>query len=156
MNLMRYSGVFYMKKHSLDLGIDLYAAESVVIQPGEIGVIDTGAILGFPIYTKARRFLTRLIFGIDITGIGGLIWPRGRSDYAILSGVVDAGYRGTIKVKVLNTTGDLVKIERGGRFAQIVLVPVFHPELSIVAHPDIGTSLRGDKGGINNNGMTGD
>lgn len=135
-------------KKQYDLGIDLLAAETTLIPSGGISVVDTGVSMEFPLFSKAKRTLTKVIFGVEITGIGGLIWPRSRSDYIIMAGVVDPGYRGSIKVKIYNPTDFPISIPKDYKFAQLVLVPCYHLEMEWVSSIDVNTE-RGASGGIN-------
>ena len=135
------------KGDEADLGVDLpYGGEKIVLQPGQSIVFDTGVAFKFPLFSRVRRLFTRLLLGSEITGIGALVWPRGRHEHAVLSGVVDPGYRGTIKVRLNNPTDEPIEIE--GKVAQMVLVPSIKVDLENVHVLDKDTK-RGDKGGIN-------
>ena len=147
---MKYYGHYRKSKSSEDLGIDLHSAELVVIQPGETAVVDTGTAFEFPLFGKLRRIISSIVFGVECTGIGGLLKPRGRHNYAILAGVVDAGYRGTIKVRIFNPTNETLYIPRGDRLAQMILIPVLHTEFEEVLNIDnLGHTKRESSGGIN-------
>lgn len=96
-----------------DAGMDLYAAESIRLYPGVRRLVPTGIALAIPF------------------GYAGFIHPRsGLAHKAGISvvnspGTIDAGYRGEIKVNLINM--DLAhsyQIERGDRIAQIVFQPV--------------------------------
>lgn len=146
---MRYNSNFFHSKSDEDLGIDLYSEELAVIQPGEIATVGTGTTFEFPVFGTLRRLLTRLIFGVEVTGIGGIVKPRSKHEYDVLAGVIDAGYRGEVKVRIYNTTAETLYIPRGDRFAQMFLVPVFHPPLDIAPEGiDTDSTARGAKGGI--------
>jgi dUTP pyrophosphatase len=116
-----------------DAGADLCAAESVVLEPGERALVATGVSLALP------------------DGCVGLVHPRsGLAHKAGLSivnapGTVDAGYRGEIKVNLINLDPRTpISIERGDRIAQLLIQRVERAVFtSVSALPD---SVRGDRG----------
>ncbi|MER5327005.1 dUTP diphosphatase [Streptosporangium roseum] len=96
--------------HPGDAGADLYAAEDVELLPGERVMVGTGVAIALP------------------DGYAAFVHPR--SGLATKHGVtlvnapgtVDAGYRGEIKVTLLNTdTKDALQLRRGDRIAQLVI-----------------------------------
>jgi dUTP pyrophosphatase len=122
-----------------DAGLDLHAAEPTVLKPGERALVPTGLAVAIP------------------KGFAGLVMPRSglalRHGVTVLNapGVIDAGYRGELKVLLINhdrtTTATLA---RGERIAQLVLTPVSTAELAEVETlPD---SERGD-GGFGSTGV---
>ncbi|ACY97279.1 MULTISPECIES: dUTP diphosphatase [Thermomonospora] len=119
--------------HPGDAGADLYAAIDVELAPGERAVVPTGIAIalpdGYAAFVHPRSGLGAK-FGVTIVNAPG---------------TVDAGYRGEIKVTLLNT--DLrrpVRLRRGDRIAQLVVQrverAVFH---EVSALPG---SVRGDNG----------
>ena len=116
-----------------DAGLDLSASERVELGPGERAVVGTGLTIAIP------------------DGHAGFVQPRSglaaRHGITILNtpGLVDSGYRGELKVVLLNTdrTEQFV-IEPGMRIAQLVVVPVALPEPREVA--ELPDSERGEKG----------
>jgi len=116
-----------------DAGLDLSACERVELGPGERAVVGTGLTVAIP------------------DGHAGFVQPRSglaaRHGITILNtpGLVDSGYRGELKVVLLNTdrTEQFV-IEPGMRIAQLVVVPVALPEPREVA--ELPDSERGEKG----------
>lgn len=96
--------------HPGDAGADLYAAEDVELMPGERAVVGTGVAValpgGYAAFVHPRSGLAAT-FGITLVNAPG---------------TVDAGYRGEIKVTLLNTdTKDAVRLRRGDRIAQLVV-----------------------------------
>ena len=98
------------RAHPEDAGADLYSAEDVTLQPGERALIGTGIAIALPV------------------GTVGLIHPRsGLAAKQVLSivntpGTVDAGYRGELKVCLINTDrSEPIVITRGMRIAQLVV-----------------------------------
>jgi dUTP pyrophosphatase len=99
--------------HPGDGGADLISAERIELGPGERALIGTGTAVALP------------------DGYVGLVVPR--SGLAIkhgltlvnTPGILDAGYRGEIKVIMLNTDrSEPYTIEPGDRIAQLVIMPV--------------------------------
>jgi dUTP pyrophosphatase len=99
--------------HPGDGGADLVAAETVELKPGERAMVGTGTAVALP------------------DGFVGLIVPRSglaaRHGLTIVNtpGILDAGYRGEIKVILLNTDrSEPYTITAGDRIAQLVVMPV--------------------------------
>jgi dUTP diphosphatase len=116
-----------------DAGLDLAACEQVELGPGERAVVSTGLAVAIP------------------EGHAGFVQPRSglaaRHGIAVVNspGLVDAGYRGELKVVLLNTDREEpFLVEPGMRIAQLVVVPVVLTEPSEVA--ELPASERGEKG----------
>jgi dUTP pyrophosphatase len=99
--------------HDGDAGYDLHAAEGLVIGPGERASVGTGIAVAIP------------------DGHAGLVIPRSglaaRHGIAIVNapGLIDAGYRGELRVLLLNTDrAEPFEISPGDRIAQLVVVAV--------------------------------
>jgi dUTP pyrophosphatase len=97
--------------HPGDAGYDLHAAEHASIGPGERASVGTGIAVAIP------------------DGMAGLVLPRSglaaRHGIALVNapGLVDSGYRGEVRVLLLNTDREQpFEIEPGDRIAQLVLV----------------------------------
>ena len=126
--------------HPGDAGADLATAEDVTIAPGQRVLVGTGLAVAIPL------------------GWVGLVHPRSglaaRHGLTIVNapGTVDAGYRGEIKVCLLNTdTRDEVRLGRGDLIAQLVLQRVAQAEFVEVAElpgSDRGAGGHGSTGGI--------
>lgn len=119
--------------HHDDAGADLVAAEDVDLAPGERRLVPTGVAIALP------------------QGYAGFIHPRSglaaRHGLTIVNapGTVDAGYRGEIKVCLLNTDRDEpIRISRGDRIAQLVVQPVIRAEFQPV--DALSETLRGSGG----------
>lgn len=128
------------RKHQNDAGLDLYSYMvdeigrefALEIPAGQFAIINTGIAVGIPV------------------GCVGLIWPKSKSDFLIGGGVVDAGYRGEIKVKIFNPTVYPLKIRHGEAVAQLLIQPVETPavmEVDKVMFDKVKTE-RGKTGGI--------
>ena len=116
-----------------DAGLDLAACEKVELGPGERAAVGTGLAVAIP------------------EGHAGFVQPRSglaaSHGITVLNtpGLVDAGYRGELKVVLLNTdrTEPFV-VEPGMRIAQLVVVPVALPEPREV--DELPDTERGEKG----------
>ena len=127
--------------HPGDAGADLHAAEAVVLAPGERALVATGVSIALP------------------DGYAAFVVPRSglaaKHGITIVNspGTVDAGYRGEIKVTVLNT--DLTEpfsIAVGDRIAQLIIMPVV--KASFIQVDRLPGSQRGE-GGFGSTGVTG-
>lgn len=101
------------RAHEGDAGLDLYAAEAAHVGPGERWSVGTGIALEIP------------------AGHAGLVLPRSglAREHGISlvnsPGLIDAGYRGEIRVLLLNTDpAETFRIEPGDRIAQLVIAPI--------------------------------
>lgn len=115
------------RAHDLDAGYDLYAKESARVY--ECYIFDTGVHIQIP------------------KGYAGII--KSRSSMNIVhglqsEGVVDAGYTGSIRIKLCNHHSTPYTVHAGDRIAQILIVPVLTPELVKVDKIDGGD--RGSRG----------
>ncbi|MGI5327468.1 dUTP diphosphatase [Actinomadura nitritigenes] len=133
--------------HAGDAGADLVAAEDVELPPGERAVVPTGMAIALP------------------DGYAAFIHPRSglgaRLGVTIVNapGTVDAGYRGEIKVTLLNTDRRAtVRLRRGDRIAQMVVQrveqAVFH-EVADLPGSARGTGGFGSTGGYGGPGAPG-
>ena len=100
------------RAHEGDAGLDLRASEPATIGPGERAMIGTGIAIAVP-ERHAGLVLPR----------SGLAAKHGIS-LVNAPGLIDAGYRGELRVLLLNTDREHpFEIERGDRIAQLLLVP---------------------------------
>lgn len=116
-----------------DAGLDLYAARTVTLAPGERAAIPTGLAVAIP------------------PGFAGFVLPRSglalRHGVGIVNapGLIDAGYRGELQVLAINHDPHApVTLERGERIAQLVVQRVEHAE--IVEVDELPSSKRGAGG----------
>ena len=121
------------RAHDGDAGLDLYAAETATIPPGERAAVATGIAIEIP------------------AGFAGLVLPRSglaaRHGIALVNapGLIDSGYRGEIKVLLLNTDRrGAFEVAPGDRIAQLVLTPVTNAEAVEVT--ELAASARGEGG----------
>jgi dUTP pyrophosphatase len=116
-----------------DAGLDLYAAEAARVGPGERAMLGCGIAIEVP------------------DGHAGLVLPRSgnaaRHGIALVNspGLIDSGYRGEVRVLLLNTDREQPFIvETGARIAQLLIVPFL--SAAPVEVPDLSESERGGDG----------
>jgi dUTP pyrophosphatase len=121
------------RAHPGDAGLDLRSAVDVEVGPGERAMVPTGIAVAIP------------------DGYAGLVLPRSglASAYGLTManapGLIDAGYRGEVICAVVNLDRqEPVKIARGDRIAQLVIVAV--PEVDPVWVDELPGSSRGEGG----------
>jgi dUTP pyrophosphatase len=116
-----------------DAGLDLHAAERATIAPGARASVGTGIAVEIP------------------PGHAGLVLPRSglaaRHGIALVNapGLIDSGYRGEVRVLLLNTDRERAfEVEPGDRIAQLLLTP--YAEAEPVETVELATSVRGAGG----------
>lgn len=116
-----------------DAGLDLAACEHLVLGPGERATVATGVAVAIP------------------SGYAGYVQPRSglAADHGITMvnapGLVDSGYRGELRVILLNTDREQAfQIEPGMRIAQLVVLSVPPVQLRVV--DELPASERGERG----------
>ncbi len=126
------------RAHAGDAGLDLYACEAAHLGPGERWGVGTGVAVEIP------------------DGHAGLVLPRSglaREHGITLAnspGLIDAGYRGELRVLLLNADpAEVFRVERGDRIAQLVIAPIALAEP--VAAEELTESSRG-AGGFGSSG----
>jgi dUTP pyrophosphatase len=121
------------RAHEGDAGLDLHALEACSLAPGERAMVATGIAVELP------------------EGHAGLVVPRSglaaRHGISVVNapGLIDAGYRGEVRVLLLNTDpAQTFEVQPGMRIAQLVVTPVAAPAVEEVA--DLSASARGSGG----------
>lgn len=116
-----------------DAGLDLVACDRIVLEPGERAVVATGVAVEIP------------------EGYAGFVQPRSglaaRHGIALVNspGLIDSGYRGEIKVVLINTDRtEPFAVEPGMRIAQLVIAPV--AAVRLVEVEELAVSERGVRG----------
>jgi dUTP pyrophosphatase len=111
--ILKEGAVLPARAHDGDAGLDLFACEAAHIGPGERWSVGTGIAVEVP------------------DGHAGLVLPRSglarEHGIALVNspGLIDAGYRGEIRVLLLNTDpAETFRVEPGDRIAQLVLTPI--------------------------------
>ncbi len=116
-----------------DAGLDLTSCERVELAPGERALVPTGLAVAIP------------------EGYAGFVQPRSglasRHGISIVNtpGLIDSGYRGELRVTLLNTDrAEPFTVEAGMRIAQLVILPI--PEVELVEVDELPESERGARG----------
>ncbi len=115
--------------HRGDAGLDLFSCQECELEPFESKAVPTGIKVAVP------------------EGYAGLIWDKsGISLRSIhrLAGVIDSGYRGEVKVVLINLGKETFKIEKGMKIAQLLIQPVVGTDVVEVSRLDETT--RGQRG----------
>lgn len=126
--------------HPGDAGADLVATESLTLQPGQRALVGTGVRIALP-----EGYLA---FVVPRSGLAT------RHGISIVNspGTVDAGYRGEIKVTLVNTdTEEAFEVTAGDRIAQLIVMPFAHATFLPVE--SLTESARGE-GGFGSTGYT--
>ncbi|MDD2681208.1 MAG: dUTP diphosphatase [Patescibacteria group bacterium] len=117
------------RSHVHDAGLDLYAAEDCSIPPYGQDTIATGIKIAIP------------------TGYVGLIWDKSglaSQGFTTMGGVIDASYRGEIKVVFKNLSEDIYNIQTGQKIAQLLIQKITTPTIKEAKVED--NSSRGEDG----------
>ena len=121
------------RAYSGDAGLDLATCERVELGPGERATVPTGLAVAIP------------------EGYAGFVQPRSglaaRHGISVVNspGLIDSGYRGEIRVVLLNTDAEHTFVaEPGDRIAQLVVLPM--PELELVEVDELPDTERGVRG----------
>lgn len=121
------------RAHDGDAGLDLYACEAAHIGPGERWSVGTGVAVEIP------------------EGHAGLVLPRSglakKHGIALVNspGLIDSGYRGEVRVLLLNTDpAETYRVSPGDRIAQLVIAPIALAEP--VEAASLAESARGEGG----------
>jgi len=130
---LREEAVVPARAYAGDAGLDLAACERAELGPGERVVVGTGLAVAIP------------------EGYAGFVQPRSglaaRHGISVVNapGLIDSGYRGEVRVVLLNTDrAEAFVIEPGMRIAQLVVLPV--PALELVEVDELPESERGVRG----------
>jgi len=122
--------------HPGDAGMDFYANEEIVVKGGERSLVHTGISVAIP------------------EGYVGLFWEKSglamNHGIRTMAGVIDAGYRGEIKILLRNTSSDDFKVEKGMKIAQLLIQPV--ESKRVVEVEELDETARGE-GGFGSTGL---
>jgi dUTP pyrophosphatase len=134
----RALGVPFAAPRTGDAGYDLYALETVTLLPGENAVISTGVHVEIPL------------------GYVGII--KDRSSMALrgihtYGGVIDASYRGEIRIILNNISPSEQLINKGQKFAQMVVIPCYVEGVEVVESLDYLSSTQRGASGFGSTGQ---
>ena len=124
--------------HKGDSGVDLYAAEDYTLKPMERKLVSTGIRIAIPHGYEAQ-----------VRPKSGLAVEHGIS-HANSVGTIDSGYRGEIKVPLINFSDRPYKIEKGKKIGQMVFAKV---EEAVFEETDELDSTSRGEGGFGSTGM---
>ncbi len=114
--------------HPGDVGLDMCSMEEYILKPGERKIFPVGFSLEFD------------------EGYAAIVKDKGslpkNAGIHTMGGVFDAGYRGEYNVNLINLGGEVYKIEKGNKIAQLVIIPVVRAELKEVS--DLSETSRGE------------
>lgn len=113
--------------HPGDVGMDVYAHEDVVINPGEHARIYNGFAMEFP---HGYAAIVKDKSSISKAGLH------------TMGGVFDAGYRGEYNVHLVNLSDKPYRVEKGDKVAQILIIPTEQAEFEVVE--ELSSSERGE------------
>jgi dUTP pyrophosphatase len=98
-----------------DAGLDLRSAENLILKSGERRAVSTGIAFAIP------------------DGFVGLIWDRSsvaaKHGVHCLGGVIDSGYRGEVKIVMVNLGDADFEIKKNDRIAQLLIQPMVRANL---------------------------
>ena len=116
-------------QHKGDAGLDIFSSVDCILEKGEVKPIPSGIKVAIP------------------KGYVGLIWDKsGISLKGVhrLAGVVDSGYRGEVRVVMVNLGDEPFVIEKGMKIAQLLIQPV--SEVEVVEAEELEDTSRGEEG----------
>jgi dUTP pyrophosphatase len=130
---LREDAIVPVRAYSGDAGLDLAACERVELGPGERAVVGTGLAVAIP------------------EGYAGFVQPRSglasRHGISVVNapGLIDSGYRGEVRVLLLNTDpAEVFRVEPGDRIAQLLITPI--ASVAPVEAEALAESARGEGG----------
>jgi dUTP pyrophosphatase len=115
--------------HPGDAGLDLFSSADLVLKSGEVIPVPTGIKMAVP------------------PGYVGLIWDKSGISLAgvhRLAGVVDSGYRGEVKVVMINLGDTSFSIKKGMKIAQMLVQPV--NSVGVTEVEELEDTTRGENG----------
>ena len=117
------------RAYPTDAGLDLYAKEDAIVDAKDSCTFDTGVHIEIPEgYVGFLKSKSGLNVKHGITS----------------EGVIDAGYTGSIVVKLYNNSGYEYRVKAGDKISQLVILPIIAPKLEVV--DSLGKTARGSKG----------
>ena len=122
------------RAHDTDAGLDIYTRARIVLRPKDSVFVDTGVHIEIP----------KGYYG-DLRSKSGLM----RYDDVTTEGTIDAGYSGSIGVKMFNHGDRLLIFRPGEKISQLVIVPC------LIEEPELGDEIASGERGENGFGSTG-
>ena len=110
-----------VRAHESDAGFDLFAMESDIVPARGSKTFDTGVHVELPVGTVGM-----------VKSKSGLNVNHGLTS----EGVIDAGYTGSIRVKLYNHSDSDYAVYKGDKISQLVILPILTPDLELVDELD--------------------
>jgi dUTP pyrophosphatase len=119
-------------------GYDLTSIENISIPPKSRSLISTGLSIQLPMYSYGRIAPRS---GLSVKGLD------------VGAGVIDESFRGIIKVLLINNNDNDFVVNVGDRIAQLLVEPIYYPDVETVSSlEDLSSTIRGD-GGFGSTGI---
>ena len=132
--LLNESAILPKRENETDSGLDLYSNETVTIEPNSTKVVSTGVAInldkGFEAQIRPRSGLTS------------------KTKIRVQLGTIDKTYQNELGVIVDNIGNESITIEKGKKFAQLVVSPVVYPKPKVVKE----FSNKTERGGFGSTG----
>jgi len=116
--------------HAGDAGCDLYTIDTVIVDPGQRVQVPVGLAFEIPV------------------GYVGLVWDKSgvshKAGIKTLGGVLDSGYRGELKVGIINLSSEQYVFEKGHKIAQLLIQKIESPIFEEVL--ELSDTSRGEGG----------
>ncbi len=130
--LVKKSARLPKQSHSGDIGFDLYAAEEVTINPGSTKAVGTGIAVELPPMTEGQiRPRSGLALNHQITVLNS-------------PGTIDEGFRGEVRVILINHGQNPYNVQIGAKIAQLVVAPRL--QVDIIEVGKLSDTTRGNSG----------
>jgi dUTP pyrophosphatase len=119
-------------------GYDLTSIENISIPPRSRSLISTGLSIQLPLYSYGRIAPRS---GLSVKGLD------------VGAGVIDESFRGIVKVLLINNNDTVFVVNIGDRIAQLLVEPIYYPDVETVSSlEDLSSTIRGD-GGFGSTGV---
>ena len=134
-----------LRAHEADAGYDLFAKEDFVVPRSTTGTDFFGTAF-MPVTVGSATHDTGVHIEIPKGYVGFIKSKSGLNVKHGLTaeGVIDSGYTGSIVVKLYNHTENIYKVKKGDKITQLVILPIYTPDLELVM--DLDATERGDGG----------
>ena len=117
------------RAHTTDASLDLYSPTRTSVAPFGSTIIDTGVHVELPPGTVGL-----------IKSKSGLMTKHGITS----DGTIDEDYRGSIRIMLFNHSRELYIVEKGDKISQLVVIPIYRPDVELVEH--LTDTERGESG----------
>jgi len=119
-------------------GYDLTSIENISIPPKSRSLISTGLSIQLPMYSYGRIAPRS---GLSVKGLD------------VGAGVIDESFRGIIKVLLINNNDTAFQVSEGDRIAQLLVEPIYYPDVETVSSLEELSSTSRGEGGFGSTGV---